>query len=307
MLSAALIAALALIATDYQNGSSPIVRAVKGVGGTVIGNAERAVSSLTRPVGRFVGSGLAGAGAGGRVAALEQKLTRLRAQLSSATLARAKYRQLGRLLQLAGAGRYRIVAASVVAFGQGFTQAVTLDVGSADGVRPQQTVLDGDGLVGQVVAVSARTCTVLLAAAASSVVGIRLAPSDQFGWVTGQGSAAGARGLLVLQVPDPAAVLTRGEQLVTAASVRDRPFVPGVPVGVVVAVRNRAGALTAQAFVRPYADFTSLDVVGVVIAPPRRDPRFSVLPPRPRPVPSAPPRRRPSGRSLQRSRPRTRH
>jgi rod shape-determining protein MreC len=158
---------------------------------------------------------------------------------------------------------------------------VTLDAGSLDGVRPEQTVLDGSGLVGQVITVSPRTCTVLLATDSSSVVGVRLAPSGQIGWVTGQGPGSTGSGLLKLQVLDPAAVLTPGEQLVTAASVHDKPFVPGVPLGFIVSLRNSAGALTAQALVRTYADFTALDVVGIVITPPRHDPRFSVLPPRP--------------------------
>ena len=39
--------------------------------------------------------------------------------------------------------------------------------------------------------------------------------------------------------------------------------------------------------VRPYADFSSLGVVGIVVAPPRRSPRFSVLPPTPTPTPPA--------------------
>ncbi len=287
MLAAALIAALGLIAIDYQDGSSAIVRAVKGIGGSVLGGAERAVSSVARPAGGLVGARFDG---GAQVTALEQKLVTLRAQLSAAELAQAKYRQLGRLLGLAGAGGYRIVAASVIAYGQGLQQTVTLDAGSSDGVRTQQTVLSGDGLVGQVVAVSARTSTVLLADAASSVVGVRLAPAGQLGWVSGQGAASGEAGLLVLQVPDPATVLTRGEQLVTAASVNDRPYVPGVPVGVVVAARNRAGALSAQAFVRPYVDFATLDVVGVVVKPPRVNPHFSILPPPPSPKPASSPR-----------------
>lgn len=290
MLAAALVAALALIAIDYQGSSSAIMRTVKGVGGSVLGGAERDVSPVTRPVGSFVGSGHTRAAGGAQVASLEQKLITLRARLSAAELDKAKYRQLGRLLRLAGVGQYRIVAASVVAYGQGFARTVTLDAGSSDGVRPQQTVLTADGLVGQVIAVSARTCTVLLADAASSAVGVRLAPAGQLGWVSGQGAARGNAGLLILQVLDPAAILTKGEQLVTAASVNDRPYVPGVPVGVIVGARNRAGALTAQAYVRPYVDFGTLDVVGIVIAPPRVNPRFSVLPPpppKPTPKPSA--------------------
>jgi rod shape-determining protein MreC len=292
LLGVMLLVALALIAVNYQNGSSPVIKVMRHVASSVFGGAERIVGTVTAPIGSFVGGGLAGTG-GGQVSSLQRKLARMRAELSAAELSKRDYRQLRRLLELAGAGRYRVVTASIIAFGQGYQQTVTLDAGSADGVRPQQTVLNGDGLVGQVLSVGATTSTVLLASDASSVVGVRLAPSGQIGWITGSGADRSASGLFKLQVLNPGAVLTRGEQLVTAASVHDRPFVPGVPVGEIVSVRNRSGALTAQALVRPYADFAALDVVGIVITSPRRDPHFSVLPPKPvtptptpRPTPS---------------------
>lgn len=288
LLAIALAAALVLIAVDYQDRSSSVISAARGIAGTVFGTAERAVAAVSKPVGRFFGAGAAGQSSAGQITAAQRQLTRMRAELSAARLTKAEYRQLGRLLAVSGRGGYRVMAASVIAFGQGYQQTITLDAGSADGVRPQQTVLDGDGLVGQVVAVSARTCTVLLASDASSVVGVRLAPGGQIGWVTGQGRGGSGTGLLKLQVLSAAALRT-GEQLVTAASVRDRPFVPGVPVGVVVSVRNKAGGLTGQALVRPYASFSALDVVGIVVSPPRHDPHFSVLPPKPRsPAPSGP-------------------
>lgn len=289
LLGVMLVVALALIAVNYQNGSSPVIRVMRNVASSVFGGAERIVGTVTAPIGSFVGGGLAGTG-GGQVASLQRKLARMRAELSAAELSKHDYRQLSRLLELAGTGRYRVVTASVIAFGQGYQQTVTLDAGSADGVRPQQTVLDGDGLVGQVISVGATTSTVLLASDAGSVVGVRLAPSGQIGWITGNGAGRSTSGLFKLQVLNPAAVLTPGEQLVTAASVHDRPFVPGVPVGEIVSVRNRSGALTAQALVRPYVDFAALDVVGIVITAPRRDPHFSVLPPKPvKPTPKPSP------------------
>src|SRR5208282_1898967 len=130
--------ALALIAIDYQNGSSPIIRNARSAAGSVFGATERAVSSVTGPVGRFFGTGLAGTSTSGQVAALQRKLMVMRAELNAAALTKAQYRQLGRLLQVAGTGRYRIVAASAIAFGQGYQLTVTLDAGSADGVKPEQ-------------------------------------------------------------------------------------------------------------------------------------------------------------------------
>jgi rod shape-determining protein MreC len=275
-----LAAALTLITLDYIGGSSWPLHGLREIGGTVLGGAERAGSALAGPATRLFG-GRSHSGDGGQLAALQRQVVRLRAELSREQLSHADDQQLRQLLQLSGSGGYRVVAANVIAVGQGYQQTVTLDAGSRDGVQPRQTVLDGQGLVGEVTAVSPQTCTVLLASDATSVVGVRLAPTGQIGWVTGQGKTRTGSGLLALQVLDSAALLRPGDQLVTAASVSDRPYVPGVPVGVISAVRHQAGALTARALVRPYADLTALGVVGIVIVPPRRDPRFSVLPPRP--------------------------
>jgi rod shape-determining protein MreC len=284
LLSVLLIAALVLITLDYRDGSASPLRGLRDFGGSVFGGAERGVSAVTQPViGLFGGSA---SGSGSQVAALQTQVTRLRAELSREQLSRAQYAQLRRLLQVAGQGGYRIVAADVIAVSQGYAESVTLDAGSDDGVRPQETVLNGAGLVGTVTAVSAQTCTVLLASDTTSVVGVQLAGSGQIGWVTGTGKGQSGAGLLKLQVLGGGGALRRGEQLVTSASVRDRPYVPGVPVGVVSQVQSSAGTLTARALVRPFADFAVLGVVGIVVAPPRRNPRFSVLPAAPKPAPT---------------------
>jgi rod shape-determining protein MreC len=284
LLSVLLIAALVLITLDYRDGSASPLRGLRDFGGSVFGGAERGVSAVTQPVtGLFGGS----AGSSGpQVATLQTQVIRLRAELSREQLSRAQYAQLGRLLQVAGRGGYRIVAADVIAVSQGYAESVTLDAGSDDGVRPQETVLNGAGLVGTVTAVSARTATVLLASDTTSVVGVQLAGGGQIGWVTGTGKGRSEAGLLKLQVLGGGAALRPGEQLVTSASVHDRPYVPGVPVGVVSQVQSSAGTLTARALVRPYADFAALGVVGIVVAPPRHNPRFSVLPAGPKPTPT---------------------
>jgi rod shape-determining protein MreC len=279
VLGVLIIAALGLIAASYQPGSTSFVGGIGRAGASVLGGVENLASST--------GHLLGGSGSGSsQIAALQKQNALLRAQLSREQLSRADYSQLTRLLALAGKGGYRIVAASVIATGQGFQQRITLDAGSADGVAPRETVLNGQGLIGEVTAVTAHNCTVLLATDASSQVGIEMAPGGELGWVTGPGKTPSGSGLLQLQVLNASAPLRRGEQVVTSASVNDRPYVPGVPVGVIASVQNRRGSLTALALVRPYVDFTALGIVGIVVAPPAHDPRFSVLPPAPQAKPT---------------------
>ncbi len=266
VLATLLAAALTLIAIDYLGGSGPF----RAIGGAVFGTAERAIGGVTGPVTRFLGGGAGPAGSSARVRTLERQLIILRAELSREQLGRAEYAQLARLLRLPARDGYRVVAATVIAVSQGFERAVTLDVGSSDGVRPEETVLNGAGLVGTVTAVSPWTCTVLLATDATAVAGVRLAGSGRMGWVSGEGDGASGPGLLRLQVLGPSRVLSPGQRLVTSASLGDRPYVPGIPVGVVTSVRPGAGATAGTALVRPFVDFTALDVVGVIVTPSQR-------------------------------------
>jgi rod shape-determining protein MreC len=112
---------------------------------------------------------------------------------------------------------------------------------------------------------------------------VRLEASMEVGFTTGQGIRDG--GDLDLRLLDGQSTVDRGDRLVTFGSQGDRPYVPGVPVGEVVSVNGTPGSQTRSAVVSPYVDFTSLDLVGVVVDPPRTDPRDAVLPPRPAATP----------------------
>jgi rod shape-determining protein MreC len=281
VLGALILAALVLITLNYSDGSSGIFGGMRRVSASVFGGAEHAIGSVTH-----VFSSSASGASSSEVQALRKQVIQLRAQLSQAQLSKSDYAQLRRLLSVAGQGGYRIVAATVIATGQGYQQTVTLDAGSNDGVKARETVIDGQGLVGQVTSVGPDSCTVLLATDSSSTVGVQLAPGGQVGWVTGPGKTRSGTGQLSLQILNGNAVLKPDMQLVTSASEHDRPFVPGVPVGYISSVISRAGGLTARANVTPYVDFTALGVVGIVIEAPRHNPRFSVLPPAPHAKPT---------------------
>jgi rod shape-determining protein MreC len=155
-----LVAALALIAVSYSDSSAPGLRAVRTAGGTVFGGAEHAVSSVA---GFVTGADSTSAS---QVKSLQGQVDKLRAEVSQDQLDKSESAQLRKLLQVAGAARLRVVAAQVIAVGGDYQQTVTLDAGSNDGVKVQQTVLNGEGLVGVVTAVTPDTATVLLSSAA---------------------------------------------------------------------------------------------------------------------------------------------
>jgi rod shape-determining protein MreC len=252
------------------------------VGADVFGPIERVTHDVTDPVASLFDSVTGGPSAQSTIANLQQENAALRAQLSSARLSKTARQQLTQLLQL-DAGGYRIMAANVIAVGGDYSDTVTLDVGRSDGIRPDETVLNGSGFVGTVTQVSEDTSTVVLADDASSVIGVQLQGSGEIGAVNGTGKSMSGSATLRLTLFDANTVLQPGQQVDSYASVGDQPEVPGVPVGTIVSVHSSPGALTQTALVRPFVDFSALGVVGVVVQVPKHNPRTSILP---RPAPT---------------------
>ncbi len=283
ILALLVLTAFTLISLDYQQTGRTPLHGLRNVASAVFGPIERAAASAVRPVTGFL-SGVSHLGEQNRrIAALQAEIDKLRLDNRTSELARSRANELDALLRVASVGQYTIIPARVVSIGpaQDFAWVVTIDAGSRDGIAVDMTVINGDGLVGRTVQVGPWTSTVLLAIDPSFKAGIRLEKTMDIGYVSGEGSAP-----MQLALLNGLAPINPGDRLVTQGSVGDRPFVPGVPVGTVVAVRATPGSPTKTATVTPFVDFTRLDLVAVVVQPPRTDPRDAVLPPPPKPKPT---------------------
>lgn len=270
-----LLTAFTLITLDARSGDSSVLDRLRGATQAVFGPVERAAAAVTQPIADFV-DGVTSIGENQEhISDLEREIDALRLQLRTATISQDQAQQLADLLDLAGVGEYPIVPAQVIAVGsaRGFLRTVTIDAGSRDGVRVDLTVVNGDGLVGRVIEVGRTTATILLLTDPDFVAGIRMAGSMEIGDIRGAGADP-----LDLTLFNPQAELEVGDMMVTLGSRNGRPFVPGVPVGTVQSVKSTPGALTRSASVTPFVQVTSLDLVGVVVQPPRSDPRDSLLP-----------------------------
>ncbi|WP_112468457.1 rod shape-determining protein MreC [Streptomyces triticisoli] len=275
--------AFALITVDIRGGENSPVDGARHAAATVFGPIENGMSAVVNPVGNAVSAVRDSGERRDRLAALEKENAALKAELGSDDRNRSRLNQLNRMLKLAGDGQYGIKGAQVVAVGatQGFSWTITIDAGANDGIKRDMTVLNADGLVGRVTTVGPGTATVLLANDPDFTVGTRMEGSDELGFASGQGDRP-----LRVQLLNAKANVKKGDRLVTFGSQADRPFVPGVPVGVVSRVDPSGGDLTRTVYVTPYVSFTKLDIVGVVVRAPQKDPRDEVLPPKPRPTPT---------------------
>jgi rod shape-determining protein MreC len=128
-------------------------------------------------------------------------------------------------------------------------------------------------LAGHVVSVSQTSCVVVLLTDATVSIGGRLEGAGEIGFVTGKGSESE----MDFQLLDPYGALEVGDRVVTFGSKGGRPFVPGVPIGQIVAVSGTPGQLTRMATLRPYVNPSTVNIVGVVLEPPRENPRDAVL------------------------------
>jgi rod shape-determining protein MreC len=275
--------AFALITVDIRGGEDSPVDGARQAAAAVFGPVQSGMSAVVNPVGNAISAVRDSGERHDRLAALEKENAALKAELGSDDRNRSRLNQLNKMLKLAGRGQYGIKGAQVIAIGaaQGFSWTVTIDAGANDGIRRDMTVLNADGLVGRVTTVGPDTATVLLANDPDFTVGTRMEGSDELGFASGQGDRP-----LRVQLLNAKADVKKGDRLVTFGSQADRPFVPGVPVGVVSRVDPSGGDLTRTVYVTPYVSFTKLDIVGVVVSAPKKDPRDEVLPPKPRPTPT---------------------
>ncbi|MGR6970377.1 rod shape-determining protein MreC [Streptomyces cynarae] len=275
--------AFALITVDIRGGQDSPVEGARQAAATVFGPIENGVSSAVDPVGNAIAAVRDSGSRHDRIAQLERDNAALKAKLGSDDRNRSRLKQLDKMIRVAGEGQYGIKGAEVIGIGaaQGFSWTVTIDVGANDGIKRDMTVLNGDGLVGRVTTVGPGTSTVLLANDPDFTVGTRMEGSDELGFASGQGDRP-----LRVQLLNAKADVKKGDRLVTFGSEADKPFVPGVPVGVVSRVDPSGGDLTRTIYVTPFVSFTKLDVVGVVVQAPKKDPRDTVLPPKPQPTPT---------------------
>jgi rod shape-determining protein MreC len=275
--------AFALITVDIRGGEdSPVDGARRGAA-TVFGPIEDGVSAAVDPVGNAVSAIRDSGDRHDRLAALQTENAALKAKLGSDDRNASRLKQLNKMIKVAGEGQYGIKGAEVIAIGaaQGFSWTITIDVGADDGIQRDMTVLNGDGLVGRVTTVGPNTATVLLANDPDFTVGTRMEATDELGFASGQGDRP-----LRVELLNGKADVKKGDRLVTFGSQADKPFVPGVPVGVVSRVDPSGGDLTRTLYVTPYVSFTKLDIVGVVVEAPKKDPRDTVLPAKPKPTPT---------------------
>lgn len=260
------LACLTMITLDSRGGSTSPLDPLRSAVGNVLGPAETGTAAAIRPFEQIGGFFRSNHDLRGDVARLEAKNTKLKNDLATTPVDRNRLAEYDALMRTAQDTGYAMVPARVIAMGpmQSFSRTATIDAGTSSGVHADLTVVSNSGLVGRVIRATRTTATVLLIVDSSSVVGGRLGSNNEIGFVRGRG-VLGEKGRLDLDLVDDSLVPARKDVVVTWGSDKGSPYVAGIPIGTVTRVFSSPRELSRRAVLEPFVDFSSLDVVGVVV------------------------------------------
>ena len=200
---------------------------------------------------------------------LERENEALRAQLDELRGERVQdedaAEQLDKLLEqldIEWVGDIPTATARVVAGpGSNFSRAVEIDKGSDDGLREGMPVVNGAGLVGKLVQVTAHRSHVMLITDPAFRVGVRVVETGAIGTAEGTGEG---EWLLVDTGIEAGTEVPEGAALTTSGS--DKATFPGfIPVGEVVGTQPGSGGLTVDLRVEPLADTSNLAFVTILL------------------------------------------
>jgi rod shape-determining protein MreC len=248
----------------------------------VLSPFQKAGSTVVSPFRNFFGDVTHLGRTRNEIEKLKADNARLRNQLLQRKSADAELEQLKSILDLAGRAGYKVLAARVISQGAStsFTQTITIDAGTTSGVRQNMTVVSGEGLVGVVKESYLNSALIMLATDPDFKVGVRVAGTQQIGILSGRGSKRAE-----LQLLDNQKIVKVGDVLLARGSTNNRPFVPGIPVGIISAVDSTAGSIAQTATVMLYPNFSALGVVSVVLSAGKNNPGDALVPAAPQPTP----------------------
>jgi rod shape-determining protein MreC len=260
-----IVGSFALLTVTYGSGSNGVQRGISAVFSPVQSAADGALKPARDLVNWFDQT----FDARGRNERLQEELRTVREEAVGAKAALAENAQLRKLAGLDRSGAiptgYDQVTGRVISRSASVWFAdVTIDAGSDDGVAPGDPVVNGDGLVGKVSAVTGGSAQVALIADPSSAVTARVVPVAVQGLIRPN---VGDPGDLILDFIDSTKRVHRGQAVVTAGWRSEQigsRFPPNLPIGEVTEAPIVEQEASQQVHVRPYADLRDLDIVRVL-------------------------------------------
>ena len=199
---------------------------------------------------------------------LVKQVDKLRREVIANQTERTAYRELLALYHLdnqLSINNYHPVTATVVGKSPNiWYSTVTIDKGEAAGVRINDPVINGEGLVGKVTQAASDGAKVSLITDSTMGVSARLGSTTATGIVQPR---VGEPNDLLLQYLPASTQANKGDYVVTSGTVsspNDSLYPPGIPIGQVTSVNEESAYRSVN--VHPLVDLHNLDVVQVLTA-----------------------------------------
>jgi rod shape-determining protein MreC len=266
VLALLIISSFALLTFTYGQSSNGLQGTVSAIFGPVQTVADRALKPARDLVNWFDET----FDARGENERLKAELETVRAQAVAGEAAVGENAELRKLLRLdrtgvLAASDYKPVTGRVIARSPTvWHSTVTINLDEGDGVRVNDPVISGDGLVGRIDSVSGGSSQVTLLTNHTSGVTAKVVPRGVQGFIRPE---VGDPEDLVLDFIDSSRKVGVGDTVVTAgwrAEGFASLFPPNLPVGEVVTAPIDAQVASRQVHLRPYADLRNLDFVQVL-------------------------------------------
>jgi len=260
---------LLTITVDYREGNSGPLASLGQAALTVISPLQEVVSKVTHPIGNFFSTLVRLPAIREENEDLKDRLAQAESQAAAAAQVEQRLHVLEGLLDVTQSlgPNVETTAAQVIASGvSNFEWTITINEGSNQGIKLDLPVIaSGKRLVGHVVRVAPDSSIVQLMVDHDSAVAGRLEVSKTTGLLTGQGDQDLKMGLV-----DTTTDVQAGEQVVTAGyripGGAQSLYPPGILIGTVSHVVPDVAALEKFITVAPAVDFSSLDIVLVVLS-----------------------------------------
>jgi rod shape-determining protein MreC len=268
------VAALILLSTQFSESDSGPLHSMQRAVASVLGPLEEGATRALKPARDLVNWVDETFKARGQNDDLEAEVQDLRTKLAEAQSAEGENQQLRDLLALDRQGTlagYAPVTARVIARSPTvWYSTVTVDKGSGDGVKVNDPVVTGDGLVGRVTEVTGGGAEVTLITDNRSAVSARVLPDGPDGVAEPE---VGNPSELLLDFIDKDQAIDQGAMVVTAGwsnGTISSAYPPGLPIGEISDTAVGDQQTYQRVHVTPFADIRGLDLVQVATGGPKR-------------------------------------
>jgi rod shape-determining protein MreC len=189
---------------------------------------------------------------------LKKQLQALQISLNSLREEAESAKRLRKLLNFTQTVEFPMLPAQVVGRDpSGWFKTLLIDKGEQDGIRAGMAVVNHEGVVGRVIAVSAHYAKVLLLIDINSAVDALIQETRYKGIVAGFSEK-----FCELKYLSPLQKVTCGEHVVTSGL--NRFFPKGLPLGRIIKVDSETSDMFQKILVEPAVDFSRLEEVLVI-------------------------------------------